>query len=39
MQTGDNSIIAAPILFHNNSYTCSAFICNKIQVYDIIVVY
>jgi len=36
MQTGENSIIAARILYHSNSYT---FICSKIQLYDVMVVY
>jgi len=39
MQTGENSIIEAHILYHSNSYAYSALICSKIQVYDVIVEY
>jgi len=40
MQTGENSIIEARILYHSNSYAySSALICSNIQVYDIMVEY
>jgi len=40
MQTGENSIIEARILYQSNSYTyISALICSKIQVYDVMVEY
>jgi len=38
MQTGENSIIAARIFYHSNSWH-SAFICSKIQLHDVMVVY
>jgi len=39
MQTGENSIVEARILYHSNTYTYihSALICSKIQVYDVMV--
>jgi len=41
MQTGENSIVEACILYHSNAYTYiySALICSKIQVYDVMVEY
>jgi len=36
MQTSENSIIEARILYHSNSW---AFICSKIQVYDVMIEY
>jgi len=38
MQTGDNSIIEARILYHNAvTRIYSAFTCSEIQVYDVMV--
>jgi len=39
MQTGENSIIEAGILYHSNSYVHSALVCSKIQDYDVMVEY
>jgi len=39
MQMSENSIIEARILYRSNSYTYSALICNKIQVYEVMIEY
>jgi len=39
MQTGKNAIITAYILYHRNLYIYSAFVCSKIQLYDVMVLY